>query len=724
MAQFDEMKKELGVFIDGVNSELLSLEGRLKSFTIDTRGVNASFDLLTAELLRVAILFEGVAQKIQSFADMDAKASEQFADSLGQASTNTEKALDTIDESLLGFDSVVIDTTGDMSNLDKSVNTTTSDFAQLDSGLVNTTADANKLGDAAEAAGKQTDDFGSKVSKSNTDLTGSADKLGNKFTSVADTFDSDSRKFASTFSTVRTTIESSADFISRYLKETAEAMSKAAEGGKGGGGGGGKSVAAGGGGEEKPYETSFFPIGDDLDDVSESAAGASDELEELRKRVAMLSTMLSTMMDQVKPEELKAETVNISQILKEYADSVKAATAAVDKDTKTETKSTRTKEEQPPPIPADPKLSKGAGLFEKLAASSNFVSEQIAEFGGTVSNIQGNLMGVGKVFDTIQRAALNFAGDLFKAALATTFFVNAFNPALVQQFTYNLKDLQAVIGTALVPVLNAFALETRLLADTLLPVLQALQPAFQQLGNALIGFLTPIILQIGNSLSTLAGTLNNLVGPAVRNFASNLGSFLAEMIRSLTPFINTLAKVFSAFLTVLSAALTVLKEFAPVIASVMTGFITLIGVNAVFALSTFIASVWAASNMLTLGLAGLVGAIVGFISWLTTKESEAAQGLTGVSEGLQARRAEYSTPEELSRNLIKAAFAGPNTDRLKNIDANGKRQVELLEIIANKQNPVAAGPANLRNEAGLKPGFMDMAQRVLQFGPNPQALGL
>lgn len=670
MAQFDKLNEELSTFVDGVNSELLALEGRLKSFTIDTRGISGSFDLLTAELLRVAILFEGVAQKIQSYSNIEQKAAESFADELDTAGNATAQTLDQIDDDLKGFGAVI------------------------------TTADANinTFGKNVDSTARKTETFGNNFQDMGQVVGASAAGLTSQFTVTTDTFATETTKFSDGFKTVFDNVKSASDDLTKSLTNlitayAAEATSK----------------------EDTAAKIKQFGAM-----AMESVYGKKEE-----SKTEKTSEKINDVLD---AEAKQIETINISEILKQYAEKVKEAANAIPSGPTQPPKPPKTAtggsgEEWTNENNEKPKLSKGAGFFEKLAVSSELVGKALANFGQNIYQVQNTMMGAGRVFDLIQKSALQLTADLTKAAFAAAFFVNAFNPAIVQQFTYNLRDLQAVIGAGLLPVLNAFALEVRLLADTLLPVIQTLQPALQELGNAIIGFLTPIIKQIGSSLLTLSNTINSLLGPALSKFAASLGALIGELMRQLTPVINTLAKFFSAFLSVLSVVVNIMKEFAPVLAAAITGFITLIGVQAIAALGAFIASVWAASNVLTLGFAGLIGAIVGFISWLTTKQEESS-GLTGVSEGLAARRAEYSTPEELSRNLIKAAFGGANTDRLKNIDANGKRQVELLEVIANKKDDPLAGAKNLRNAAGQKPGFGDMAKRALQFGPNPQAVGL
>jgi hypothetical protein len=286
--------------------------------------------------------------------------------------------------------------------------------------------------------------------------------------------------------------------------------------------------------------------------------------------------------------------------------------------------------------------------------------------------------------------------NLFKLAFAAAFFVNAFNPALVQEFMYNLRDLQAVIGTALVPILRTFTVLFRAVADTFYPIFNNLSGLFASLGDALSLFLIPIFNALAMTISSMTNVFNDILGPAIEQIAYSFGNLVALIINIIAPAFQILAQILYILAPIIEWtvwALSKLNQYIPILSAAFLGLATVISVAAIQALYTFIASVWTASNVLTLGLASVIGLIVSGLSWLfswimgTAKATEMKMGLTGDSEGLAARQASYSSVEDLSKNLIKAAFSGPNADRLRNIDNNGKKQVELLEVIAKKENP-------------------------------------
>lgn len=72
-------------------------------------------------------------------------------------------------------------------------------------------------------------------------------------------------------------------------------------------------------------------------------------------------------------------------------------------------------------------------------------------------------------------------------------FVQAFNPALIEQMNLVFKDLTAVIGMGLEPVIGAVIPIVRAFADRLVPVVQALIPTVQLFADAMIELAGPII---------------------------------------------------------------------------------------------------------------------------------------------------------------------------------------------------------------------------------------
>jgi hypothetical protein len=72
-------------------------------------------------------------------------------------------------------------------------------------------------------------------------------------------------------------------------------------------------------------------------------------------------------------------------------------------------------------------------------------------------------------------------------------FVQAFNPALMEQMNLVFKDLTAVIGMGLEPVIGAVIPIVRAFADRLVPVMQAMIPTVQLFADSMIELSGPII---------------------------------------------------------------------------------------------------------------------------------------------------------------------------------------------------------------------------------------
>lgn len=272
--------------------------------------------------------------------------------------------------------------------------------------------------------------------------------------------------------------------------------------------------------------------------------------------------------------------------------------------------------------------------------------------------------------------------DLSKAVIG---FVGAFNPGLVELFNMTVKDLMAVIGSGLQPILMAFTNVARYAADALLPVMQKLAPVFEQLSIAVVSFFGPIIdamVQVINEslpalqaladiVSEIAGLLGEAIGeilaeiyPVVIEFATAL----AELIRELLPSVLALIKLFYAFEKPLLMLITYFVKFVSFMASFLDP------------LARFI-------DFLSKGINALFGGGKG------VKKPE-----KGVSAGMAARQAEYMNVEDLSRNLIKAAF-GSGTVAQQQL-AVQKKQLEVLEKIAGRGQNV--GPRLQPQQPGVR----------------------
>jgi len=91
-------------------------------------------------------------------------------------------------------------------------------------------------------------------------------------------------------------------------------------------------------------------------------------------------------------------------------------------------------------------------------------------------------------------------------------FVQAFNPALIEQMNLVFKDLTAVIGMGLEPVIGAVIPIVRAFADRLVPVVQALIPTVQLFADAMMELAGPIIEILIEAFAALEPIIVLVVG--------------------------------------------------------------------------------------------------------------------------------------------------------------------------------------------------------------------
>src|SRR6185437_15937215 len=97
------------------------------------------------------------------------------------------------------------------------------------------------------------------------------------------------------------------------------------------------------------------------------------------------------------------------------------------------------------------------------------------------------------VFGGIAAAGAGVVAALQGIAGAVAPFVQALAPGTMQILNLAMRDLQATIGTALLPIVTVATDAFRQMADVLLPVMEELQPVIASLAEAIAGALVPIV---------------------------------------------------------------------------------------------------------------------------------------------------------------------------------------------------------------------------------------
>jgi hypothetical protein len=119
-----------------------------------------------------------------------------------------------------------------------------------------------------------------------------------------------------------------------------------------------------------------------------------------------------------------------------------------------------------------------------------------AQMSGFMQALSGAGKGLGMLGAAGQMAVGAITGTVGAFSQITAFagsFVQAFNPALMEQMNLVFKDLTAVIGMGLEPVIGAVIPIVRAFADKLVPVMQAMIPTVQLFADSMIQLAGPII---------------------------------------------------------------------------------------------------------------------------------------------------------------------------------------------------------------------------------------
>lgn len=259
----------------------------------------------------------------------------------------------------------------------------------------------------------------------------------------------------------------------------------------------------------------------------------------------------------------------------------------------------------------------------------------------------GRLM---EVVNGVRGAFSQFTGMLSNASK----FVAAFNPGLMFQLGFAMKDLYATIGYALTPIIKGLVDVVRTLADFLVPVAKEFAPVLAELTTAFQEIFVGLI-------------------PYLRDFLS--------IVLLLVKYLVLFAKVIAAAIDPIMIGLT--------------GFAVILIVEAIPAVVAFATSIMTMSALMTAGLSLLVGGIAALVfSFLkATGVFKGVDFKAGASTGMGARQASYSGISEFGRNLLSQGLGSTSATAMDRTATNTAKCAELLDQLNNKagNNIVQAG---------------------------------
>lgn len=171
----------------------------------------------------------------------------------------------------------------------------------------------------------------------------------------------------------------------------------------------------------------------------------------------------------------------------------------------------------------------------------------MADKGGGALDLVGDALGAGKAVVEASLALITDGISLLLVPLTDITkgftdlaaqvqqFVTALSPGAMQVFNLALRDLQATIGVALIPIIQTLTDGLHQAAGLLLPAMQKLAPVFAQLAQMFLSIMLPAVQAV------------------------------SVVFQALVPLLNIALQVWSAFSTAVGALVTILATLAQTI---------------------------------------------------------------------------------------------------------------------------------------------------------------
>lgn len=175
-----------------------------------------------------------------------------------------------------------------------------------------------------------------------------------------------------------------------------------------------------------------------------------------------------------------------------------------------------------------------AEVIESIGTPMEIVAIQIEMIAEVFASIFGNVATIAKsmrapqvaiqdafknVKSTIADLLINPMGAIPDLMSRIREAVETFNPGAMIEFDLAMRDLMAVFGEALLPVVKIVTGVIRKFADTLRPILQKLEPVFAKLANTIGNFLLM-------NIDKFADTIKNLI-PLLELYMNRMQQSLA-----------------------------------------------------------------------------------------------------------------------------------------------------------------------------------------------------
>lgn len=313
--------------------------------------------------------------------------------------------------------------------------------------------------------------------------------------------------------------------------------------------------------------------------------------------------------------------------------------------------------------------------------------------GGALSGLSGALsaaapvvgavtQGLGMLAGAVQTAIKEFLSIPDKIRP----FVQAFAPSSVLVFDQAIRDVSAVIGSALVPVMNASTEVVRAFGEALLPVMRQLEPALRQLAQETLQYLIPMTKQVVAGLGPL---LDGVLG-------------LADALRPMLPLFDGLFDSWRTFNALFVATHVALIDFST---ALISGWTALLG------LTDGYASAGDALRQFSLGLLRVVATIaklVGAESFLASLRRSFSEQPRGSTVGFAAAtNAKIETAPEWARQLAVQASMAAGAAGKSPEDAFRDEVSKMLKDISNEKVPSLTD--------AIRDGFKEFFKKIDQL---------
>lgn len=157
-----------------------------------------------------------------------------------------------------------------------------------------------------------------------------------------------------------------------------------------------------------------------------------------------------------------------------------------------------------------------ASTFENLGKSQYAYSEAIGNSSNQVASVvKGGLSRVTAVLTNPLQEIPQLVAELRP-------FVEAFNPAVLQEYDQAMRSVMAVIGEALVPVIRVASALLREFAGYLRPIMRQLEPIIGEVANTVGNFLKEIMPLLPEFIQTLIPVLKKFADELKNNIAASV----------------------------------------------------------------------------------------------------------------------------------------------------------------------------------------------------------